>query len=200
MGNKSSVKFDVHALPNAQAKPSPPQNFIAKWNWEEDNAYADQRMKIEMPAFTLYEDLDLTITETKTIEKSLTPTYKIASAYEPIHNKFTLSINATVIPEKYRNKAVVVRWDPDKAKISSEGGVMKDGWISAEPTYLGFFGVMVDTINPTITSVDFAPSMKGRGMFTMKISDGLSGVDQIIPQIDGEWALMEYDAKTARLM
>lgn len=200
MGNKSSVKFDVQALPNAQAKPSPPQNFIAKWNWEEDNRYEDGRLKIEMPAFTLYEDLDLTITETKTIEKSLTPTYKIASAYEPIHNKFTLSINASVVPEKYRSKAVVVRWDPDKAKISSEGGVMKDGWITAEPTYLGFFGVMVDTINPSITAVDFAPNMKGRGMFTMKISDGLSGVDQIIPQIDGEWALMEYDAKTARLM
>jgi murein DD-endopeptidase MepM/ murein hydrolase activator NlpD len=200
MGNKSSVKFDVQALPNAQAKPSPPQNFIAKWNWEEDNYFENQRLKIQMPAFTLYEDLDLIITETKTIEKSLTPTYKIASAYEPIHNKFTLSINASVVPEKYRNKAVVVRWDPDKARISSEGGVMKDGWITAEPTYLGFFGVLVDTINPSITSIDFAPNMKGRGLFTMKISDGLSGIDQIIPQIDGEWALMEYDAKTARLM
>ena len=33
----------------------------------------------------------------------------------------------------------------------------------------------------------------------MRISDGLSGVDQIIPRIDGKWALMEYDAKNSRL-
>ena len=33
----------------------------------------------------------------------------------------------------------------------------------------------------------------------MRISDGLSGVDQIIPKIDGKWALMEYDAKNNRL-
>jgi hypothetical protein len=33
----------------------------------------------------------------------------------------------------------------------------------------------------------------------MRISDGLSGVDQIIPKIDGQWVLMEYDAKNSRL-
>jgi hypothetical protein len=41
--------------------------------------------------------------------------------------------------------------------------------------------------------------MKGRTQFSMSISDALSGVDQIIPKIDGNWALMEYDAKSNRL-
>lgn len=200
MGNKSTVNFEVQSLPSAVAKPSPPKAFIAKWNWEEDNKYSDQRLKIEMPAYTLYEDLDLTIEETKTIEKSITPTYKIASAYEPIHSKFKLAINAQKVPENLRNKAVIVRFDPDKNKISAEGSIYKDGFIEAEPTYLGFFGLMIDTVRPSITNVDFGPNMKGRGKFTVKISDGLSGVDQIIPTIDGKWALMEYDAKTARLM
>ena len=95
---------------------------------------------------------------------------------------------------------MIVRFDPDKNKISAEGSIYKDGFIEAEPTYLGFFGLMIDTVKPSITNVDFGPSMKGRGVFTVKISDGLSGVDQIIPTIDGKWALMEYDAKTARLM
>jgi hypothetical protein len=41
--------------------------------------------------------------------------------------------------------------------------------------------------------------MKGKKSFSFKISDGLSGIDQIIPRIDGKWALMEYDAKNSRL-
>jgi len=59
--------------------------------------------------------------------------------------------------------------------------------------------VMVDSVKPSISSVDFAPALKGKKSFSFRISDGLSGIDQIIPKIDGKWALMEYDAKNSRL-
>jgi hypothetical protein len=65
--------------------------------------------------------------------------------------------------------------------------------------YLGYYNIQIDTIAPGISAGDFAANMKGRSQFSMRISDGLSGVDQIIPKIDGKWVLMEYDAKTSRL-
>jgi hypothetical protein len=200
MGNTSSVKFNVQALPKATAKVPPPADFIARWNWEILNTYGDDRLKIEMPPYTLYEDLNLTISESKTIASSLTPTYKIASPYEPIHSPYTLSIRAPKVPKSLESKAVVVRWDPDKEKLSSEGGKMENGWITAKPSYLGYFGVAIDTIAPNITSVSFGPNMAGKGSFTIKISDCLSGIDKYIPMIDGQWALMEHDAKTNRLI
>jgi hypothetical protein len=58
---------------------------------------------------------------------------------------------------------------------------------------------MTDTVKPAISAVDFAPVMNGRKSFSVRISDGLSGIDQIIPRIDGKWALMEFDAKNSRL-
>jgi hypothetical protein len=96
-------------------------------------------------------------------------------------------------------QTTIVRWDPDKNKIISEPSRYENGWITAEPMYLGYFALMTDTVRPAISVVDFTPGMKGKNSFSFKISDGLSGIDQIIPRIDDKWALMEYDAKTARL-
>lgn len=199
MGNRSSVDFKVQSLHSPNGKPLSSKASLAKWNWEEDNEFKDQRVHLKIPAFTLYEDLDLQIEPSHQIPKAIGGAYKIASPYEPVHNKFTLGLKAD-IPQALQAKAVLVRWDPDKSRIIYEGGRYQDGWVYGEPSYLGYFGVMIDTVKPSITNVDFKPMMVGRSVFTIKISDALSGVDQIIPKIDGKWALMEYDAKTNRLM
>jgi hypothetical protein len=93
----------------------------------------------------------------------------------------------------------VVRWDPDKDKVIAEGGVVKDGWIAANPMYLGYFSVKADTTPPSISSIDFSTSMQGRKAFSLKISDWLSGIKEYYPTVDGEWVLMEYDAKNSRI-
>ncbi len=200
MGNRSSVSFEVDALTKASGPAPKAGSYLAVWDWEKDNEYKNDKVRIQMPALNLYEDLNLTITEGKEIAGAITSTYKIASPYEPVHGKYTLSLNASKVPSQLSSKAVVARWDPDKQKIISEGGVYENGWVTANPMYLGYFALMIDTVKPGIQPVDFAASMKGKATFTFKIYDGLSGVDQIIPKIDGEWALMEYDAKTNRLV
>ncbi|MFN0033187.1 MAG: M23 family metallopeptidase [Flavobacteriales bacterium] len=197
-GNVSTLKFSVHAQ-KAAGKPKPLVAPLANWNWEKDNYYENSEVKISMKAFTLYEDLDLNISKSKTIQNTIGPTYLMASNYEPVHNSYTLCLNASGVKPSYESKAVVVRYDPDKTKISAELSKYENGWLCANPSYLGYFSIMIDTIKPTVAATDFAANMKGRAQFSMRISDGLSGVDQIIPTIDGQWVLMEYDAKTNRL-
>lgn len=199
MGNESRVKFTVQALSDAGGKVPPAKNALARWDWEKDNTIETEEVRISMKAYTLYEDLDLTITSSKKVTNAIGFTYTLASPYEPVHNAYSLALRATNVKPGKENKAVIVRWDPDKEKTISEGGHYENGWITAEPMYLGHFALMIDTVAPAISSVDFSPTMKGRKSFNMKISDWLSGVDQIIPKIDGKWALMEYDAKNSRL-
>ncbi len=199
MGNKSTVKFQVQALTDPKGTPKNAKPALAKWNWERDNSYENNEVKLNMKAYTLYEDLSLTIDKGTRIANAITPTYTIASAYEPVHNSFQLSLKVDKVKQGQENKLTVVRWDPDKDKIISEGGKYENGWITANPQYLGYFAVMVDTVKPTITNSDFGVNLKGRTQFSVKISDALSGIDQIIPKIDGKWALMEYDAKNSRL-
>ncbi|MFN5621943.1 MAG: M23 family metallopeptidase [Flavobacteriales bacterium] len=199
MGNERRVQFSVQALPNAGGKVPPAKSTLAQWDWERDNAIETDDVRINMKAYTLYEDLDLTIATSKKVTNAVGLTYTIASPYEPVHNAYSLSLRAANVKPGKENKAVIVRWDPDKEKTISEGGQYENGWITAEPMYLGHFAVMIDSVAPAISSVDFAPTMKGRMSFNMRISDWLSGIDQIIPKIDGKWALMEYDAKNSRL-
>ncbi len=199
MGNKSTVKFKVQALSKPGGTSSPAEGVLARWNWEEDNSIETSDVKIEMKAYTLYEDTDMRIKAMKKLSNVIGPTYSIVSPYEPVHNAFRLSLKADKVKPGFENKTVVVRYDPDKEKISSEGGKYNDGWITAEPMYLGYFALMTDSVSPAISSVDFNANMKGRKQFSMRISDALSGIHEIIPEIDGKWALMEYDAKNSRL-
>lgn len=199
MGNTSTVKFSVQALNDPGGKVPPPKNALAVWDWEKDNSIATDDVRLSMKAYTLYENLDVTITTSKKIANACGPTYTIASPYEPVHNAYSLALKVSGVKPGKEHKALVVRWDPDKSKIIAEGGTYTDGWITCEPMYLGHFAIMVDTLAPAINSIDFAQSLRGRKSFSMRISDGLSGIDQIIPKIDGKWALMEFDAKNSRL-
>jgi hypothetical protein len=199
MGNKSSVKFKVQSTVKHGVSPKPKSDVLAHWNWEEDNSYVGNEVKISMGAYTLYEDLDLTIKKTAKREGAASPNYLIASTYEPVHNAYFIELKADHLKPNVRDKAVVVRYDPDKNKLTSEGGEYNEGWVCTETMYLGNFMLMVDTVKPAIASIDFAASLKGRTQFSFRVSDGLSGIDQIIPKIDGKWILMEYDAKSSRI-
>jgi murein DD-endopeptidase MepM/ murein hydrolase activator NlpD len=199
MGNASNVKFKVQALVKAGGEVPVSKDVLARWNWEEDNSIETDDVKIEMKAYTLYEDTDIRIKTSSKVSNSVGPTYSIVSPYEPVHKAFKLSIRGEKIKPAFENKTVIVRYDPDKEKIISEGGKYENGWITAEPMYLGYFALMTDSIAPSVSSIDFSASMKGRSQFSMRISDALSGIQQIIPEIDGKWALMEYDAKNSRL-
>jgi murein DD-endopeptidase MepM/ murein hydrolase activator NlpD len=197
-GNKSTLKFNVQgAKAPGKAKPEVPP--LAYWNWEKDNSYDNGEVKIAMKAFTLYEDLELNISKSQKIQNAVGPTYLIASSYEPVHNTYSLCLNAAGVKPALANKALVVRYDLEKEKVYPELSKLENGWLCSNPLYLGYFSIMIDTVKPSVASSDFALNMKGRTQFSMRISDGLSGVDQIIPTIDGEWILMEYDAKANRL-
>jgi hypothetical protein len=198
-GNKSTCKFQVQSMSKGGAVPPTKKNIRAHWNWEEDNTIVTDYVKMKVPAFTLYEDLDLTIEGGNQVNGGIGGTWVVASPYEPVHNAYEISLNMEKVPVADREKTLVVRYDPDKGRIMAEGGKIENGWITAAPSYLGYFSLMTDRTAPNITSRDFAANMKGRSSFSFTISDGLSGIDQIIPKIDGQWVLMEFDAKSSRL-
>jgi|JI9StandDraft_1071089.scaffolds.fasta_scaffold02411_8 murein DD-endopeptidase MepM/ murein hydrolase activator NlpD len=198
-GNKSSVNFKVQALSTKNGKTPAAKSALARWNWEEDNELITEDVVLSMKARTLYEDTDIHIEKVKKITNAIGPTYHIVSPYEPVHNSFDLKIKADIIKPGFESKVLIARYDPDKERIISEGGKYADGWVHAQPQYLGYFALMIDSVKPSLTNVDFTATMKNRKQFSFSISDALSGIDQIIPKIDGNWALMEYDAKNHRI-
>jgi murein DD-endopeptidase MepM/ murein hydrolase activator NlpD len=198
-GNKSVVKFQVQAATSQGTSKPVAKDRLAYFDWERDNAWEEEDIRIRIPAYSLYESVDFTLSRSRRIAQAVSQTYHVISPYEPLHSEFTISIRADQVKEKYRDKLIVARYDQEKDRIYSEGGVFEDGFVTAKSMYLGYFAVMVDTVPPSVGVIDFAPAMKGRSSFSMRIHDGLSGIREFYPTIDGEWVLMEYDAKNNRL-
>lgn len=197
-GNLKMARFKVQALNHPLQKMASSQKVLASFDWEKENRYEAEDIRILIPPFSLYEDVGLTIERRKKMAGCLVPTYLIVSPYEPLHSPYTLSLRAPEVAESLRSKLLVVRWDPEKDRIFPETSVYEEGFVTANPLYLGYFSVKVDTVAPVIGSIDFAAAMKGRLSFSFRISDALSGINQINPTIDGNWVLMEYDAKNSR--
>jgi len=197
--NLTVVKFKVQSGKPGKAIAGGTKPSLAFFDWEKDNVYEAEDIRITIPAFSLYENVNLTIDRSKKITGALTPTYLIVSPYEPLHSPYTLAIRADHIKPTLHNKLIIARYDPEKDRIYSEGGNMENGFVIAQPLYLGYFGVLADTVDPSISSIDFSAQMKAKSSFSFKISDWLSGVSEFIPTIDGEWVLMEYDGKNSRL-
>ncbi|MFN8777215.1 MAG: M23 family metallopeptidase [Flavobacteriales bacterium] len=198
-GNLTTVKFQVQSAAGPAPASTPSKGRLARMDWEQDNNYNDDEIRLFIPAFTLYEDADLVITRGKQITGSITPTFMVVSPYEPVHSEYELSLNVSDVSPALQNKLTIVRWDPDKDKIMAEKTTVSGGWATARPLYLGYFGVRLDTLPPAVSSIDFSESMKGRSQFSFRISDGLSGIADYVPTIDGEWVLMEYDGKNNRI-
>ena len=82
---------------------------------------------------------------------------------------------------------------------SAEGGTYADGKLTASVKTLGQYTVMIDTVPPTLSPLGLQADMKGKKSFKVRVQDNLSGMDQWMAKIDGQWILMEYEPKTHSL-
>jgi hypothetical protein len=126
--------------------------------------------------------------------------HHVHQTFVPVQKPYRLSIKAFAIPPKLQSKALVVLVDPS-GKPSSVGGEYLDGWVTASPRVFGNFAVMLDTISPTILplSIKENKTLLDKQKIEFKIADNLSGISSYEGEIDGNWVLFEYDAKTGTL-
>jgi len=194
-GNMTVLPFTVHAGTAAIAN-APLTNGII-YPYDRANEFNSDDIKINFPLGTLYSDLDFTYKKLpKPNVNSWSAMYQIHNRYTPLHIGFNLWIKADNLPEHLKNKALIVN-----ANGSSQGGYFENGYVKSTPKAFGIFYIAIDTIAPHITPVNIAEgkNMAGTSKIVFKISDNLSGIKSFNGYIDGNWILMEFDAKTATL-
>jgi hypothetical protein len=94
-----------------------------------------------------------------------------------------------------QSKAVVASYN-SKGKILSSGGTWNNDGVSASIASFGDYFVALDTVPPRIQP-QFArqANLKKHEKLSVKITDNMSGINSYSALVDGQWALMEYDAK-----
>jgi hypothetical protein len=154
-------------------------------------------LRVIIPADALYAETDFTCTATSRLKGLYSDTYKIHRPGTPLHKAITVEIAADSLPERLREKALLVMVDAPSGRRSSAGGAYRDGVVSATPRVFGQFAIGVDTVPPRITPINIrnGANMTGASDIRLKISDDFSGIRSYNGWIDQEWALFEYDAK-----
>ncbi|GGH18829.1 M23 family metallopeptidase [Pedobacter zeae] len=194
-GNSSLLPFTVHAGSAPIAAPTVAAGIIYPYN--KVNEFNAEEVKVILPKGTLYNDLNFTYKKLpRPAGNAWSAVHQIHNRYVPLHIGFDLWIKGDNLPENLRGKALIVNLNG-----SSQGGSFDNGYVKATPKNFGSFYIAVDTIAPRIFPVNISEgkNMSGLSKIFFKISDNLSGIKSFNGYIDGKWALMEFDAKTATL-
>lgn len=195
-GNKSLLSFQVQADSKSTiATPTAPAGV--PYSYATVNEFNNEQIKVIIPKGSLYNDLNFMYKASAMPEtNAYSGIHQIHNNLTPLHTGFELWIKADALPEKYRNKAVIVN-----TGRSSQGGYFENGYVKAKPRNFGSFFISVDTIPPSVIPVNISEgkNMNGISKMSFKIRDNLSGIKSFNGFIDGRWVLMEFDTKTASL-
>ncbi len=196
-GNTSTLTFKIKYNPQSVIKAKEVQPGVKKFAYNQVNEYSTENMKLVIPKGTLYSDIDFNYDLAPKRRGTWSAVHKIHTRLIPLHSNYELWIKAdTSLPPHLQNKTLIV----DTRGIS-QGGTFENGFVKGSPRTFGDFYITLDTIAPVIRPVNISDgkSMAGLSRISFKISDNLSGIRSFTGTIDGQWVLMEFDAKTASL-
>ena len=198
-GNSSSVTFWVKSHPPANVRGRLDPALSAKGTWmlcSEANTYRADGVTLSLPDNALYEDLDFIGSVSGSLPDGFSNVYILHNKETPLHTYCDLSIRTDRLPAALKGKALVARIDAP-GKYTSIGGTWEEGQMKCRIRDFGSYTVLVDTTAPVIRPVNIVPgkNISKQSTISMKISDNLSGIKTYRGTLNGQWILMDYDAK-----
>ena len=202
-GNSSQLNFSFEYTPGKSttsiAAYIPEIEIIPQKsrNYQREFKHEQQGIRIVIPADALYDNINFTCVATVVPKGLFSKAYKIHDPGTPLHKAMTIEIAADNLPERLREKALLVQIDPVSGRRSSAGGEYRNGAVYGSSGVFGTFAIGVDTVPPRITSINLknGANMSAVKNMRFKITDDFSGIATYNGWIDGQWALFQYDAK-----
>ncbi|MFH6999227.1 M23 family metallopeptidase [Flavobacterium sp. FlaQc-57] len=182
------VEFDS-ATPIVKAEPITSKYFI---NVNKDSNFEKDNMSVFFPAGTFYDDFNLNF------DVKNNRIY-IHDDTVPVHSNFTITIKDGSYPEALKDKVFIARLSGNS---SSYNGTSRKGDVyTAKSKILGQFGLVLDTIAPTIR---IAKPIQDKWITGVKkidftINDTSSGIKSYNGYLNGNWVLFEYENKTKKI-
>ncbi|MDN3672172.1 M23 family metallopeptidase [Flavobacterium branchiarum] len=191
-GNTNTINIPVqyNSLP-VVVNPAPVvSDYLVKYN--KDALFSKNNMSVFFPAGAFYDDFNLNF-DVKNDR------IYVHDDTVPVHSSFTITIEDDKYPENLKDKVYIGRFT---GKNSSYNSTLRKGAVyTAKSRILGQFGLVVDTIKPTIS---IAKPIEGKWISDVKkiqftINDGMSGIKSYNGYLNGKWILFEYDNKTKKI-
>ncbi len=200
-GNTKVLAMNLKYKPSIGFKAPYIGNYQAMLPHNMPQTYSDKGLNLNFEAGSFYDNIPLKhTTKPSTSQYVYSDIHKVHDGKTPVHKYFDVAINGSRVPDRLRNKVLIARKN-SAGRVSSIGGEWEGGYLKASSKEFGSFYITVDTRPPVIQPINISngKSMAKNSTITFKISDNLSGIKSYNAYIDGNWVLMEYDAKSARL-
>lgn len=160
--------------------------------YDKDSNFEKDNMSVFFPAGTFYEDFNLNF------DVKNNRIY-IHEDTVPVHSNFTITIKDSAYSEALRDKLFIGKISGNSKSYNPT--IRKNDVFTAKSKILGQFGLVLDTIAPTIK---IAKPIQDKWISDLKtiqftISDNLSGIKSYNGYLNGNWILFEYDNKTKKI-
>lgn len=160
-------------------------------NSGEDFTFNTKSIDVMIKKGNLYSDCYFIFKEI--LEENKNNSYLIGDANYPIHKEVSISIKPDYYINSDKNTLAIGQlknnnWSYIKSYWKNEKlhGTIKK---------FGTFTVIEDKIKPTIKVINLKEDMKDEKSIKFKVRDNFSGIDYYEASLNGEWILLEYDAK-----
>lgn len=197
-GNLSKLNFEVIAKKQtAQREVS--QGIL--FEYDDDNEYETDDIELDFPEGIFYSNFNFIYNKRSSVAGTFSEVHQVHNKYTPVHDYFSIKINAGSLPENLRDKALLAYVDPQTNALSALGGEYKNGWVSARSRTLGDIAIAVDTIAPTIVPLSLKNgTLTEATQIRFRIKDNFSGIERFRGTIDDKWVLFELDGKSNLLV
>jgi hypothetical protein len=197
--NKTSLKFRT-TIKKSQL-PAKNQPITVLFMFDQSNEFENNKIKVNVPKGALYNNIGFVWKSSPQPAGCYSELHQVHSKFVPLYLPYSLSIKCNSLPEELRDKALIVMVDPATGQKTAIGGEYSGGWITAKTNLFGSFSVAVDKMPPVITSLSIRNNkiLTNSSKVQFQIADDLSGIKTYRGEIDGEWVLFEYDAKSKTL-
>lgn len=201
-GNIAKLQFRVTGTqPSAVPLDTNGTENKTLFRYDRINRFQNNDFVLEMPANTLYEDVWFEFDEEAMAKGTLAKQFHVHNKYTPVHSNFVIAIKPVGLDQKLSSRLVVVSRD-DNGEWTSAGGSLKDGFVTVSVRSFGVYSVMDDTLAPQIKPLNVVDNknISQQQDIRVKISDDLSGIKSYRGAMNGNWILMDYDAKNDLLV
>lgn len=134
-------------------------------------------------------------------EPALSTIYKVFNPTSSLHKAANIAIKPFSVYLEYQNKLLLAYYLKDRKDFRSAGGNFENGFVRGKASNFGHYFVTMDTIAPTIKQV-FINTEEALGdslHFYFEIKDNFSGIGKYEGYLNGEWILLDFDAKSNML-
>jgi len=198
--NKSVLSFKVRSVPPASGRSAEDSEGLVIMPYNRINRFESENVSLSIPNGALYDTLFFAYSRSEASAGMLSDMHRLHNSLTPLHKSARLLIKPSKIPAGKDSKMFIAYSGKDRKRIA-QNSTWENGFLAAEVMSLGDYYVDIDTIAPSIDPLGFSSGavLTGKKTLKIKITDDFSGIRSYLPEIDGKWALFEYDQKNSLL-